>query len=425
MKALNFILANTAALVLSISCSGVVETDKTFEDSQVIESSSGDMQGALVQLTGTVTEVEDVESKEKKIGLSIDGEEIVVLEIDDPKLYVKGELVKVKATLVDKLANNIRVFKPIELLKQCLSKDNKTCFEAPLMAYPAVLKGVLHKIQTESDKEILTLIKDDKVLQLADVDDLLEDKKEGDEVAVAGYFKTKFSSKVLFKTLVVKKLIESDDSKPSEVVKELEGQFVNTYSKDPIFLTNEGKMIKLAKYNGTLFLGEKASVKLKFVKVPMDVKKEVNELLGDFLGKFSIFNKIKLNKNLALLPWKPQVVLAHIEALEYENCNEEKLCSEDKVALLGYHYKADKDILFVGPDYKVELDLNADKEYSEKADVNSKAGKKLVVVTGEFKEKILVADDIDYLSIDVWNTVEKSLDFLKQRDWSFWAGLQK
>jgi hypothetical protein len=258
-----------------------------------------------------------------------------------------------------------------------------------------------------------------------DVDDLLEDKKEGDEVAVAGYFKTKFSSKVLFKTLVVKKLIELDDSKPSEVVKELEGRFVNTYSKDPIFLTNEGNIIKLAKYDGTLFLGEKASVKLKFVKVPMDVKKEVNDLVGDFLGKFSIFNKIKLNKNLALLPWKPQVVLAHIESLEYENCNEENQCSEDKVPLLGYHYKGDKDILFVGPDYKLELDLTADKEYSAEADVNSKAGKKLVVVTGEFKEKILVADDIDYLSIDVWNTVEKSLDFLKQRDWSFWAGLQK
>ena len=131
MKALNFILVNTAALVLSISCSGVVETDNTFEDAQVIESSSGDMQGALVQLTGTVTEVEDVDSKEKKLGLSLDGEEIVVLKTDDSKAYVKGELLKVKAKLIDKLANNIRVFKPIEVLKQCLSKDKKPCFKPP------------------------------------------------------------------------------------------------------------------------------------------------------------------------------------------------------------------------------------------------------------------------------------------------------
>ena len=112
------------------------------------------------------------------------------------------------------------------------------------MTYPAVLKGVLHKIPTESDKEILTLVKDDKVLQLADVDDLLEDKKEGDEIAVAGYFKSKFSSKLIFKTLVVKKLIEAE-SEPVEVVKELEGRFVKAYSKDPIFLTDEGKIIKL------------------------------------------------------------------------------------------------------------------------------------------------------------------------------------
>ena len=235
MKALNFILVNTAALVLSISCSGVVETDNTFEDAQVIESSSGDAR-ALVQLPGTVTEVEDVDSKEKKLGLSLDGEEIVVLKTDDSKAYVKGELLEVKAKLIDKLANNIRVFKPIEVLKQCLSKDKKPCFKPPFMTYPAVLKGVLHKIPTESDKEILTLVKDDKVLQLADVDDLLEDKKEGDEIAVAGYFKSKFSSKLIFKTLVVKKLIEAE-SEPVEVVKELEGRFVKAYSKDPIFLT--------------------------------------------------------------------------------------------------------------------------------------------------------------------------------------------
>ena len=424
MKALNFILVNTAALVLSISCSGVVETDNTFEDAQVIESSSGDMQGALVQLTGTVTEVEDVDSKEKKLGLSLDGEEIVVLKTDDPKAYVKGELLKVKAKLIDKLANNIRVFKPIEVLKQCLSKDKKPCFKPPFMAYPVVLKGVLHKIQTESDKEILTLVKDDKVLQLADVDDLLEDKKEGDEIAVAGYFKSKFSSKVIFKTLVVKKLIEAE-GEPVEVVKELEGRFVKAYSKSPVFLTDAGKIIKLAKYDGKLFLGENARVKLKFVKVPMDVKKKVTDLMGDFLGKFSIFNKMKLNKKLALVPFKPTVVVAHIESVEYENCSEESQCSEEKIALLGYYYKADKDILFVGPDYKVELELAADKEYSAEADVKSKAGKKLVVVTGEFKEKILVADDIDYLSIDVWKTVEGSLDFLKKRDWSFWAGLKK
>ena len=58
---------------------------------------------ALVQLTGTVTEVEDVDSKEKKLGLSLDGEEIVVLKTDDSKAYVKGELLKVKAKLIDKL----------------------------------------------------------------------------------------------------------------------------------------------------------------------------------------------------------------------------------------------------------------------------------------------------------------------------------
>ena len=119
----------------------------------------------------------------------------------------------------------------------------------------------------------------------------------------------------------------------------------------------------------------------------MDVKNKVSDLVGDFLGKFSIFNKIKVNKKLALVPFKPKVVVAHIESVEYENCSEENQCSEEKVALLGYYYKADKDILFVGPDYKVELELAADKEYSAEADVNSKLGKKLVVVTGEFKEK--------------------------------------
>ena len=63
---------------------------------------------------------------------------------------------------------------------------------------------------------------------------------------------------------MVKKLIDAE-SEPVEAVKELEGRFVKAYSKDPVFLTDEGKIIKLAKYDGKLFLGENARVKLKFV----------------------------------------------------------------------------------------------------------------------------------------------------------------
>jgi hypothetical protein len=424
MRVLNFILANAVALFLTISCSQVVENEKIQTGSESSVSNSGDMQGALVQLTGTVTEVEDVETKEKKIGLSINGEEVVILKIDDPKLYVKGELVKIKATLVEKLSNDIRVFKPIELLKQCLSEENKSCFKPPFLIYPVVLKGVLHKIETDSDKPILTLIKEDKVLQLSDVDALLEDNKEGDEIAVAGYFKSKFSDKLLFKTLVVKKLI-TDEDKPSPVVKELDGRFVKTHDENPVFLTDEGKIIKLAKYDGTIFLGEKASVKIKFVKTPMDVKEKVSDLLGDFLSDFSILNKLKLNKKMSLISMDPKVVLGYVQSVNYENCSEEQECSQDKVALLGYHLEGDKDILFVSDDYKVELELSVDDEGSAEVNLTNKLGKKLAVVTGEFKEKILVADKVDYLTPDVWSIVESSLDFLKKRNLAFWSGFIK
>ena len=91
-----------------MSCAEVVETEKFQEEGSSSFDQSGDMQGAVVKLTGTVTEIEDVETGKKSIGLSVNDEEIVVLDVKDKKLYLKGELVQVEAKLLKKLEKKIK-----------------------------------------------------------------------------------------------------------------------------------------------------------------------------------------------------------------------------------------------------------------------------------------------------------------------------
>ena len=57
-----------------------------------------------------VTELEDVDNKEKKVGLSVSSDEVIVLETDDKKTFTEGDLVQVKAVLVGKLASKIKNF---------------------------------------------------------------------------------------------------------------------------------------------------------------------------------------------------------------------------------------------------------------------------------------------------------------------------
>ena len=99
---------------------------------------------------------------------------------------------------------------------------------------PVVFKGVLKKIEKEQSEPILTLINDDKVVQVLDPKSILADKKEGDEIAVGGYFKSKISQGVSLKSLVVRKLIEAD-KEVENTIKELSGKFVKTYKKDLTF----------------------------------------------------------------------------------------------------------------------------------------------------------------------------------------------
>ena len=47
---------------------------------------------------------------------------MIVLETDDKKTFTEGDLVQVKAVLVGKLASKIRIFKPLEFLKNAALK---------------------------------------------------------------------------------------------------------------------------------------------------------------------------------------------------------------------------------------------------------------------------------------------------------------
>ena len=109
MKFFGNLLISLAVFSYLGACAEVVETEK-FSNGSELSEQSGDAQGALVSLTGTVTELEDLESGKKLLGLSVNDEEVVALEVNNPKLYIKGELVQIEAKLVKRLANKLRVF---------------------------------------------------------------------------------------------------------------------------------------------------------------------------------------------------------------------------------------------------------------------------------------------------------------------------
>ena len=362
MKLNSKVILSFALLALSISCSQQVEKNKLRGQYEAYDPKSGDAQGAVVQLAGVVTELEDVDNKEKKVGLSVGSDEVVVLETGDKKTFTEGDLVQVKAVLVGKLGSKIRIFKPLEFLKKCGSEKKDQCFKTPFFSMPVVFKGVLKKIEKEQSEPILTLINDDKVVQVLDPKSILADKKEGDEIAVGGYFKSKISQGVSLKSLVVRKLIEAD-KEVENTIKELSGKFVKTYKKGPHFLTDEGKLIALSgEYDDEIFFGEDAKAKIKFVKKGLKGRIPFDRLLSDFLDKFSKVNNYIFKKRMSLIKVNPQLTRAYVQSVDYVSCNEENPCSQDKVALLGYHLTGEKDILFLGFDSKKEMDLSAVEE---------------------------------------------------------------
>ena len=65
MKLNSKVIVSFALLALSISCSQQVEKNKLRGQYEAYDPKSGDAQGAVVQLAGVVTELEDVDNKEK------------------------------------------------------------------------------------------------------------------------------------------------------------------------------------------------------------------------------------------------------------------------------------------------------------------------------------------------------------------------
>ena len=84
MKLNSKVIVSFALLALSISCSQQVEKNKLRGQYEAYDPKSGDAQGAVVQLAGVVTELEDVDNKEKKVGLSVSSD-----EVDRTKLTIK------------------------------------------------------------------------------------------------------------------------------------------------------------------------------------------------------------------------------------------------------------------------------------------------------------------------------------------------
>ena len=395
MKFFGNLLISLAVFSYLGACAEVVETEK-FSNGSELSEQSGDAQGALVSLTGTVTELEDLESGKKLLGLSVNDEEVVALEVNNPKLYIKGELVQIEAKLVKRLANKLRVFKALTMKTICKeSEESKACFKPMFGKLPVKMTGVLHKINS-SEKEILTIVSEDRVVQISDEEGLLSDKEEGEEVAVAGYFKTKFAKDFIHKVLVVKKVL---DELPEKVSKTVKGKLAYGFRDKLVFLTDEGFPIVVAKGKEELFLGEEAEATIAYKTVPVSTPSRLGDLFSGIFGMLKQTEKVDVGFGLKGLPALNKKV-AYIESIKYLSCDEE--CNSKKLAMIGYFY-AEEDILFVNKDKKLKLEFSSAEDKSE----ISGTVKSLVLVSGLVEDSVLKVETAESIVSDKF-----PLDFL-------------
>ena len=250
------------------------------------------------------------------------------------------------------------------------------------------MAGVLHKINSD-DKEILTLVNEDKVIQLSDLSGLLSDKAEGEELVVAGYFKSKFGKGFVHKVLVVKKVF---DDLPEKVSKTVKGKITYGFTNKLVFLTDEGFPIVLEKSDAPIFFGEDAEATIAYKRVPVADKGRLGDLFGNMLDLLKRTEGLDLSFNLiGMRPLEKKV--AYIESIKYLSCDED--CDKEKLAFLGYFYEKD-DVLFVNKDKKMKLDfLNPE----DKKDISGVI-KSLVLVSGQLEGTTLTVESAESIISD-------------------------